>query len=338
MLLYLKSKDLLCEARERLTELGLEHTFLPQTQVFELKADASIYAPRVIKERLEEFGRIEGGRERTPLLDLLPARHEVVVKGRTFAPISFRNQAKPVWIAGPCSLDEENDIRENAKRLSGLGVQVLRGGAVKPRTSPHEFQGLGNKGFQILAEAAHEFGLAAVSEALSEADVEEAVRHLDIIQVGARNMQNFPLLKKLGRAGKPILLKRAPGSTLREWALAAEYLLSEGNRDVILCERGVRGLERELRYTLDLAGAAFMQERYSLPLVIDPSHATGLKQILAACTAGILAMGFAGIMLETHPHPVNALSDSLQALAPADFAAIADRFLRPAAVNAIDKH
>jgi 3-deoxy-7-phosphoheptulonate synthase len=154
------------------------------------------------------------------------------------------------------------------------------------------------------------------------------VEHIDIIQVGARNMQTFALLKKLGHSGRAILLKRGPGATLREWAGAAEYLLAAGNRNVILCERGVRGLERELRYTMDLAGAAFMQQRYSLPVVIDPSHATGVKQILEACTAGALAMGFAGVMLETHPRPVEARSDSLQALTPEDFAAIAKRHLR----------
>jgi 3-deoxy-7-phosphoheptulonate synthase len=179
----------------------------------------------------------------------------------------------------------------------------------------------------LLADAAHSFGMACISEALSEDDVPEAAEFLDIIQVGARNMQNFALLRKLGRCGKPVMLKRGPGSTLSEWAAAAEYLLNEGNRRIILCERGVRGLEAELRYTLDLAGAAFMQHRYSLPVVIDPSHATGMKQILDSCTAGAIAMGFAGVMLETHPRPVEARSDALQALSPDEFAAIARRHL-----------
>jgi 3-deoxy-7-phosphoheptulonate synthase len=165
-------------------------------------------------------------------------------------------------------------------------------------------------------------------ETLSEDDVSDAVEYLDIIQVGARNMQNFALLRKLGRGHKPVMLKRGPGASLQEWAAAAEYLLAEGNRRVILCERGVRGLERELRYTLDLAGAAFMQLRYSLPVVIDPSHATGVKQLLEACTAGAVAMGFAGVMLETHPKPVEARSDALQALTHDEFASIAGRHLR----------
>ena len=186
---------------------------------------------------------------------------------------------------------------------------------------------MGRSGYALLAEAAHANGMACISEALSEDDVPEAVEYLDLIQIGARNMQNFALLRKLGRCGKPVMLKRNPGATLQEWASAAEYLLKEGNRRVILCERGVRGLESELRYTLDLAGAAFMQHRYSLPVVIDPSHATGVKQILEACTTGALAMGFAGVMLETHPRPVEARSDANQALTPEEFSAICRRHL-----------
>ncbi|MGE3263548.1 MAG: 3-deoxy-7-phosphoheptulonate synthase [Bacteriovoracia bacterium] len=331
MLLYLRSKEDFQPAKERLTALGVEHNFLPESLVFEISAELSIYPPSILISRISDFGRVEAMPTKTPLLDTLPVDHEVIVRVQGAAePLRFRNHPKQaIWIAGPCSLDESNDLMENARRLSSLGVQALRGGAVKPRTSPHEFQGVGRRGYALLAEAAHAFGMAAVSEAMSEEDVDEAAEHIDIIQVGARNMQNFSLLKKLGRSGRAILLKRGPGATLKEWALAAEYLLSAGNRNVILCERGVRGLERELRYTMDLAGAAFMQQRYSLPIVVDPSHATGIKQILDACTAGALAMGFAGVMLETHPRPMEARSDSLQALTPEDFAAIAQKHLRP---------
>jgi 3-deoxy-7-phosphoheptulonate synthase len=307
----------------------VEHSYQPESLLFEINSELSIYSPSILVSRLGDFGRVEAMPTRTPLLDTLPVDHEVIVSVHGAEPLRFRNHPKQaIWVAGPCSLDESNDLHENARRLSALGVQALRGGAVKPRTSPHEFQGVGRRGYALLAEAAHAYGMAAVSEAMSEEDVDEAVEHIDIIQVGARNMQNFALLKKLGHSGRAILLKRGPGATLREWAGAAEYLLAAGNRNVILCERGVRGLERELRYTMDLAGAAFMQQRYSLPVVIDPSHATGVKQILEACTAGALAMGFAGVMLETHPRPVEARSDSLQALTPEDFAAIAKRHLR----------
>jgi 3-deoxy-7-phosphoheptulonate synthase len=329
MLLHLASKERLPQARELLTLLGLEHQLLANGEVFEIRAENSIFPPAELKEKLSAFGKVEDQKSRTPLLDSIGRNHEVTVKiPGNAVPVRFRNFGEAVWIAGPCSLDEANDVRETARRVSALGVKVLRGGAVKPRTSPHEFQGLGRHGYRTLADAAHEFGMAAISEALSEDDVAEAVEYLDIIQIGARNMQNFALLKKLGRSGKAVLLKRNAGASLKEWASAAEYLIAEGNRNVIFCERGVRGLERELRYTLDLAGAAFMQHRYGLPVVIDPSHATGVKQILEACTAGALAMGFAGVMLETHPRPVEARSDALQALTPEDFAAIASKLLR----------
>jgi 3-deoxy-7-phosphoheptulonate synthase len=330
VILFLRSKDLVLAAKERLTLLGVEHQISSgENPVVELRAHLSIYPPQVLATKLSDLGRVEFSGSRTPLLDAIPSGHEVVLEGRGIRqPVRFRNQPRiPVWIAGPCSLDETNNIRETAERLARLGVQVLRGGAVKPRTSPHEFQGVGRSGYAVLASAAHEFGMACISEALSEDDVPEAAEYLDLIQVGARNMQNFALLRKLGRCGKPVMLKRGPGASLQEWAAAAEYLLKEGNRRVILCERGVRGLEAELRYTLDLAGASFMQHRYSLPVVIDPSHATGVKQIIEACTAGALAMGFAGVMLETHPRPVEAKSDALQALTPEDFAAIAKRHL-----------
>jgi 3-deoxy-7-phosphoheptulonate synthase len=328
VILFLRSKEQIPAVKERLTSLGVEHQIsASDAPVVEIRAHLSIYPPQVLARKLSEFGRVENSASRTPLLDALPSGHEVVLDSKALKePVRFRNHPRnAVWIAGPCSLDESNNIGENAARLAKLGVQVLRGGAVKPRTSPHEFQGVGRSGYAHLAEAAHAHGMACISEALSEDDVPEAAEFLDIIQVGARNMQNFALLRKLGRCGKPVMLKRGPGATLAEWAAAAEYILKEGNRRVILCERGVRGLESELRYTLDLAGASFMQHRYSLPVVIDPSHATGVKQILDACTAGAIAMGFAGVMLETHPRPVEAKSDALQALTSDEFAAIARR-------------
>ena len=179
----------------------------------------------------------------------------------------------------------------------------------------------------LLDEARAISGLPIITEVMEPGTVDVVQRYADVLQIGARNCQNYPLLREVGKARKPVMLKRNPGATLQEWASAAEYLLKEGNRRVILCERGVRGLESELRYTLDLAGAAFMQHRYSLPVVIDPSHATGVKQILEACTTGALAMGFAGVMLETHPRPVEARSDANQALTPEEFSAICRRHL-----------
>lgn len=328
MLLFLSSKELIPAARERLTHLGVEFQLSAEELVVEIRAALSIYSPMVLATKLSDLGKVTNIHSRTPLLDQVASGHEVVVEVKGREAIRFRNHPREaVWIAGPCSLDEANNITEAAERISKLGVQVLRGGAVKPRTSPHEFQGIGRSGYADLANAAHSHGMACISEALSEDDVADACEHLDIIQVGARNMQNFALLRKLGKSKKPVMLKRGPGATLSEWASAAEYLLAEGNSRVILCERGVRGLEAELRYTLDFAGAAFMQHRYCLPVVIDPSHATGVKQILDSCTAGAIAMGFAGVMLETHPRPVEARSDSLQALTPEEFSRIASRHL-----------
>jgi 3-deoxy-7-phosphoheptulonate synthase len=330
MLLHLAHKELIPQVRERLTFLGVEHHLLAKdgAPVFEINSELSIFSAKELSAQIRDLGRVEHNGARTPLLDDLQPNHTVEVAFRGGEKIVFRNNPeRPVWIAGPCSLDERDNLRAVAAVLSAAGVRMLRGGAVKPRTSPHEFQGVGLSGYRMLAETAHEFGMAAISEALSEHDVDQACEFLDMIQIGARNMQNFPLLKRLGRVNKPLLLKRGPGSTLREWASAAEYLVAEGNKNIVLCERGVRGLERELRYTLDLAGASFMQQRYKLPVVIDPSHATGVKQVLESCTAGALAMGFAGVMLEAHPCPSQARSDSLQALSLDAFGALAAKLL-----------
>jgi 3-deoxy-7-phosphoheptulonate synthase len=326
MILVLRSPQLLPAVIEVSTRLGLSYRVSSSQngeQFLEINSDGSPLSPAFIGTELGAFGQVLGLQSKTPLLDRLPNDFSVSVSVPGAEPVIFQRWSQnPVWIAGPCSLDNAEMLRKNAAVLQGLGVRVLRGGAIKPRTSPHDYQGVGREGFRWLADIAHEFQMAAVSEALSEDDVEAALEYLDIVQVGARNMQNFALLKKLGLGQKPILLKRAPGATLLEWASAAEYILASGNSRVILCERGVRGLERELRYTLDLAGVAWMQTRFALPIVVDPSHATGTKQILGACAAAALALPAAGIMLETHPHPVEARSDALQALDMAEFAAL----------------
>lgn len=325
MVLTLHSSSFLDQAKEVLISMGLEYTILDDSTTVEVQAESSIYRPRELLKRLGTLGSIRVSSTKTPLLDNLENQHRVKVSSKIGREIVFENFAKPIWIAGPCSLDESNDLNKMADFLSKMGVAVMRGGAVKPRTSPHEFQGVGRLGYKLLADAAHGAGMLAISEALSEDDIPEASEYLDIIQIGARNMQNFALLKKLGKTQKTLMLKRNAGATLREWAAAAEHILAAGNSNVILCERGVRGLERELRYTLDLAGAAFMQRRYGLPVVIDPSHATGNKALLEACTAGAMAMGFAGVMLETHPKPIFARSDALQALLPEELSALYQR-------------
>lgn len=317
MLLLVKSETLIPNVKDALVRLGLEHTVARNGGndiAFEISVDSSALAPQRIAQELSAFGAIYHQRSRTPLLDALPDDFAVEVSAPGGVKVMFGGNHPSVLIAGPCALEEPERLELTAAYLRTMGARVLRGGAVKPRTSPHDFQGVGRAGFRWLAEAAHRHGMACVSEALSEDDVPEALEYLDLIQVGARNMQNFSLLRKLGQGRRPVLLKRSPGSTLREWALAAEHLLSQGNNRVIFCERGVRGLERELRYTLDLAGAAWMQERFRLPMVIDPSHATGSKQIIPRCARAAVAMGFSGVMLEVHPEPSAALSDALQAL------------------------
>ncbi len=331
MILFLSSADQLAAAKKALTALGLEHSFhASESPFFEVKTASSVLSEEQIKKELSRFGKIAGNSaSKTPLLDELKNEYSVDVPCASAQNGMLRfqsNPKQPIWIAGPCALETPETLHLVAKSLSALGIKVLRGGALKPRTSPHDFQGVGQNGYRWLAETAHQHGMVAISEALSETDVESAFEYLDIVQIGARNMQNFALLKKIAEGRKPVILKRGPGATLKEWALAAEYLLKGGNSQVILCERGVRGLEKELRYTLDFAGAAWMQMRFHLPVVIDPSHATGSKALLPACTAATLAMGFAGVMLETHPEPVESKSDSLQALRLEEFREIYSRF------------
>lgn len=325
MLLFLHSKDKLPLAREALIGFGLECSVLNHGDsiVIDINSDSTMLPYATLEKALSEFGAPANTPSRTPCLDRLQKGNVVVVEGPKGARAEFSSSGgKPVWIAGPCAIDSRENLEDVAAFLSNLGVQVLRGGAVKPRTSPHDYQGVGRDGFRWLADVAHNFGMLALSEALSEDDVPDALEYLDIVQVGARNMQNFALLKKLAKGNRPVILKRAPGATLKEWALAAEYLASAGNQRIILCERGVRGLERELRYTLDLAGAAWIQDRYHLPVVVDPSHATGNKFLLKACTKGAVAMGASGVMLEVHPRPVDARSDALQALTLQEYADI----------------
>jgi 3-deoxy-7-phosphoheptulonate synthase len=329
MLLFLHSKDKLAAAREALIGLGLECSVMNhgETIVITVNNEGSLIPASQQTSILSQFGNISAPASRTPCLDRLASNHSVIIDGPKGTRVEFTsNGGAPVWISGPCAVESRESLEDIAAFLSNLGVKVLRGGAVKPRTSPHDFQGVGREGFRWLADVAHRFGMLAVSEALSEDDVEEALEYLDIVQIGARNMQNFSLLKKLARGNRPIILKRAPGATLKEWALAAEYLVAGGNTKVILCERGVRGLERELRYTLDMAGAAWMQQRYHLPVIVDPSHATGNKFLLGTCTRGALAMGLSGVMLEVHPRPVDAKSDALQALTFPEFALVFSQY------------
>jgi len=219
---------------------------------------------------------------------------------------------KPLLIAGPCSIESEEQMMETARFLSSKGVKVLRGGAFKPRTSPYGFQGLGVEGLRIGRKAAEAFGMVFVTEVMDTRDVEVVAEYADILQIGARNMQNFALLKEVGRSGKPVLLKRGLSATMEEWFYAAEYILSQGNEQVILAERGIRTFERWTRNTLDLSAVALAKQETHLPVVVDVTHAAGRTDLLAPLARAALAVGADGVHVEVHPNPKVALSDNQQ--------------------------
>jgi 3-deoxy-7-phosphoheptulonate synthase len=233
-------------------------------------------------------------------------------------------------IAGPCSIESEEQINQSAEFLSSRGIKILRGGAFKPRTSPYAFQGLGVAGLKMLAEAGHKYGMKVISEAMDLISLDDVVEYSDIIQIGARNMQNFPLLKAAGKASKPILLKRGLSATLDELLLSAEYILNEGNQNIILCERGVRTFDNHSRNTLDITAVPVLQEKSHLPIIVDPSHATGNRKRVAPVSRASMAIGAHGIMVEVHPEPNKALSDGAQSLTFDQFDALLEA-LKPLA-------
>ncbi|AAL63826.1 phospho-2-dehydro-3-deoxyheptonate aldolase [Pyrobaculum aerophilum str. IM2] len=217
-------------------------------------------------------------------------------------------------IAGPCSVETEEQILTTAKAVKEAGADALRGGAFKPRTSPYTFQGLGERGLILLAKAREATGLPITTELMDPEDLPLVVKYADAIQVGARNMQNFTLLKKLGRAGKPVLLKRGFGNTIDEWLLAAEYIALHGNGDVVLVERGIRTFDRTLRFTLDVGAIAYAKQHTHLPVIGDPSHPAGDRRFVIPLALAILAAGADGLIVEVHPDPDNAWSDAKQQL------------------------
>jgi 3-deoxy-7-phosphoheptulonate synthase len=233
-----------------------------------------------------------------------------------------------VVIAGPCSVESEKQILDTAHAVKAAGADMLRGGAFKPRTSPYSFQGLGIQGLKILEKAKKETGLPIVTEVVDPRDVSWVAEFADVLQIGTRNMQNFSLLKEVGAAGRPVLLKRGMHSTLEEWLNCAEYILSEGNPDVILCERGIRTFETYTRNTLDLSAVPAIKELSHLPIIIDPTHSTGRISLIASMSMAAVAAGADGMMVEVHHKPREALCDAGQALTPEMFANIMRR-LRP---------
>ena len=221
-------------------------------------------------------------------------------------------------MAGPCSVESAEQVTEIAKAVKASGANVLRGGAFKPRTSPYSFQGLKAEGLELLLKAKKETGLPIVTEIMSESDI-DLFKDVDIIQVGARNMQNFTLLKKLGKLDKPILLKRGLCATIEEWLMSAEYIMAEGNENVILCERGIRTYEKYTRNTLDLSAIPIVKSLSHLPVVVDPSHATGMNWLVEPLAMAAVACGADGLIIEVHNDPPHALCDGAQSLTPEEF-------------------
>ncbi len=229
---------------------------------------------------------------------------------------------KLIVIAGPCSVESREQLMEAARAVKAAGASMLRGGAFKPRTLPYSFQGLGVGGLKILAEAREETGLPVVTEVMAPEQVAVVEEYADVLQIGARNVQNYPLLKRVGQAGKPVLLKRGLASTIEEWLGAAEYVLYGGNPDVILCERGIRSYGKLTRFTLDLAAVPILKEVSHLPVVVDPSHGTGIRSLVKPMSKAAVAAGADGLIVEVHPNPEEALCDGDQSLRPEDFKAL----------------
>ncbi|MBC8275048.1 MAG: 3-deoxy-7-phosphoheptulonate synthase [Chloroflexi bacterium] len=229
---------------------------------------------------------------------------------------------KPVIMAGPCAIESENQALTIANLVKQYGAQVFRGGAFKPRTSPYSFQGLGEEGLKILKKVREETGLLIITEAIDHANIELIEQYADIIQLGARNMQNYSLLRQAGHATKPILLKRGFSATIEELLMSAEYIMSEGNTQIILCERGIRTFSDNTRNTLDLSAILSIKEVSHLPVIVDPSHAAGRREYVIPLSRGAIAIGADGILVEVHNDPLHALSDGMQSLYPEQFATL----------------
>jgi 3-deoxy-7-phosphoheptulonate synthase len=231
----------------------------------------------------------------------------------------------PVVMAGPCVVEGRDELIEAARAVKAAGAAILRGGAYKPRTSPYAFQGLGELGLQHLADARTVTGLPVVTEVLEPEQVEMVAEYADMLQIGARNMQNYPLLRRAGKSARPVLLKRGFSATVEEWLMAAEYILSQGNTNVVLCERGIRAFDPAFRFNLDLNAVPLAKELSHLPVIVDPSHGTGLRSLVGKMSVAAIAAGADGLIIEAHPDPEHAKCDGQQTITPADLAAICRR-------------
>lgn len=299
---------------------GLQVTFIQgdNYNVFGLVGDTASLDEKTIRANpfVEEVTRIAAPYKKANRL-FHPQDSIIDVAG-----IKIGGNEKIVVIGGPCSVEGETQIMEIAEEVKAAGGDMLRGGAYKPRTSPYAFQGMGTEGIKCMCDAREKTGLPIVSELMSADKLEEFVEHVDLIQIGARNMQNFDLLKAVGRVNKPVLLKRGLANTIEEWIMAAEYIMSEGNQNVIFCERGIRTFEKYTRNTLDLSVVPIIKEKTHLPIIIDPSHATGDWKLIESMSLAAIAAGADGLIIEVHNNPECAWSDGAQSLKPARFASV----------------
>jgi len=295
----------------QITELGLKAHVIRGT---ERTVIAAVGDERKIK--VESFESFPGVAEVLPILaPYKMASREVRTDHTQIQVLNFKAGNGAVGVmGGPCSVESEEQIVSCARAVKASGATALRGGAYKPRTSPYAFQGMKEEGLKLLALARQETGLAVVTEVMSPEDVELVAKYADILQIGARNMQNYRLLEAAGRSGRAVLLKRGPSATIEEWLLAAEYILNEGNPDVMLCERGIRTFEAHTRFTLPLATVPYLHRKTHLPVIVDPSHGTGHSYLVTDMAAASVAVGADGLIVEMHPNPEKALSDGYQSL------------------------
>jgi len=317
-----------------------------------LKADATDKQIQHIEEKAEKLGiqtNVSRGVEKTVIgligpedalrvipLEVFPGVEQVIPVLAPYKLVSreFKQENSIVKInkniqiggtqigvmAGPCSIESQEGMFAIAAKVKASGATILRGGAFKPRTSPYDFQGLGEEGLKYLSEAGKAHGLATITEVMDPRDVDLISRYVDILQIGARNMQNFSLLKEVGKTKKPVMLKRGISATIKEWLMSAEYILANGNFDVILCERGIRTYETATRNTLDINAVAVVKKLSHLPIIVDPSHATGYWDLVSSAAKAGIAAGCDGLMIEVHENPEEALSDGPQSLIPEKFA------------------
>ncbi len=313
------SDDDIARVIERLEERGYGHHI---SRGVERTVIGAVGAPEGEKQQVaEQLSRLPMVERVVPILKpykLVSREYQPEPVTVKVGPAQFGGKQVSV-IAGPCAVESEEQLMEAAQAVKAAGATALRGGAYKPRTSPYSFQGLGEAGLELLAQARDLTALPIVSEVMDPRQVEVMAGWVDALQIGTRNMQNYDLLREVGQVGMPVVLKRGFAATIQEWLRAAEYIAASGNLDIILCERGIRTFETETRFTLDLGGMAAAKQETYLPIIVDPSHSMGIHRLVGPMALAAVAAGADGLMIEVHPHPDQALSDGPQSLTPTSF-------------------